>query len=205
MKTLTAKDLDRHYDAPKAATQAKVIDRIDPHAAKFISLSPLCILGTADAEGRQDVSPRGGAPGFVRVADAKTLMLPDRPGNNLLDSLRNLTSGTGEVALIFLVPGFDETLRVNGNAEALHDEALCAEFTEFGKPARSVLRIAVRELFFQCGKALMRARLWEEDVRVDRSVMPSVAQIIVDQVGPLGPPRDPLCQDEMVERYRKTL
>ena len=205
MNPLAPADLDRLYAAPKAATQAKVIDHIEKHARRFIALSPFCIIGTAGPDGRQDVSPRGGAPGFVRVVDDKTLMMPDRPGNNLLDSLRNLTAGTGEVALIFLIPGFDETLRVNGRAEALHDEALCAGFTEFDKPARAVLRVEVRELFLQCGKALMRARLWDPDAQVARSTMPSVAQIIVDQVGADGPPREALSQEAMLARYRDSL
>lgn len=205
MNPLAPADLDRLYAAPKPATQAKVIDHIEKHARRFIALSPFCVIGTCGPDGRQDVSPRGGAAGFVRVVDDKTLMLPDRPGNNLLDSLRNLTAGSGEVAMLFLIPGFDETLRINGRASVVHDDALCAEFTEFGKPARAVVRIEVRELFLQCGKALMRSRLWDADARVERSTMPSVAQIIVDQVGAEGPPREALSQEEMLVRYRESL
>ena len=205
MEPLAPADLDRLYAAPRPATQAKVIDHIEKHARKFIELSPFCIIGTSDADGRQDVSPRGGAPGFVRVIDDKTLMMPDRPGNNLLDSLRNLTAGDGEIAMLFLVPGVDETLRINGPAQVIHDPTLCESFTEFGKPARSVLRVTVRELFLQCAKALMRSKLWDPDVQVERSIMPSVAQMIVDQVGPAGPPREPLSQEEMLTRYRESL
>lgn len=205
MNPLGPTDLDRLYAAPKAATQAKVIDHIEKHARRFLELSPFCVIGTSGPDGSQDVSPRGGAPGFVRVVDERTLMMPDRPGNNLLDSLRNLTAGGGEVGLLFLIPGFDETLRINGRASVLHDEALCADFTEFGKPARAILRIEVRELFLQCGKALMRSRMWEADAQVERSTMPSVAQIIVDQVGAEGPPREALTQEKMLARYRESL
>src|SRR5689334_20489771 len=137
MKTLTAADIYTVYAEPHPHGPAKKIPRLERHSRRFIGLSPFCVMSSADAAGRQDVSPRGGKPGFVHVFDDETLMLPDRPGNNLLDSLNNITSGGGQVALLFFIPGFDETLRVNGRAQVLHDQALCAEFEEFGKPARS--------------------------------------------------------------------
>lgn len=201
MTPLALADLDAVYAPPKAVTVAKAIDHLDQHARRFVELSPFCVIGTSDAEGRQDVSPRGGAAGFVRIADDKTLMLPDRPGNNRLDSLRNLAV-TGEIGLLFMIPGFDETLRINGRAEILHDEALCADFTEFGKPARSVMKIMVREVYLHCAKALMRSELWNPEVQVERSVMPSLGQIITDQ---LKLDRMPETQEEMVARYRESL
>jgi len=203
MKPLAPADLDRIYDQPKDTTRAKIIDHVEKHARRFIELSPFCVMGTAHSDGRQDVSPRGGAPGFVRVADEKTLLMPDRPGNNLLDSLRNLADHD-EVGLLFLIPGFDETLRINGRAEILHDEALCAEFTEFGKPARSVVRIQVREVFLQCGKAVMRGRLWDADAQVERTVMPTIIQIINDQTA-TGPRRPVMTQAETDAYNREKL
>jgi PPOX class probable FMN-dependent enzyme len=195
-------DVNTIYPQPHAHGYAKKITALERHSRRLIEMSPFCVMSSADAEGRQDVSPRGGAPGFVRIVDDHTLMMPDRPGNNLLDSLRNVTLGKGYVGLLFFVPGFDETLRVNGRAEVLHDAALCEDFTEFGKPARSVLRIAVEEVFLHCGKALIRSRLWEADAQQDRQLMPSISEIITEQA---SLDRVAATQDEVLVRYQDTL
>ena len=181
MKPLTLQEVVAVYPPMGPYSKAKIRPNLDKYSRQFIGLSPFCVLSTADAEGRQDVTPRGGTPGFVRVLDDNTIMMPDRPGNNILDSLRNLTTGPGRVGLLFFIPGFDETLRVNGRAEVLHDAAMCEDYTEFGKPARSVLRIAVEEAYLHCGKALMRSRLWEADAQQDRMQMPSISDIIKEQ------------------------
>jgi PPOX class probable FMN-dependent enzyme len=201
MTAITLADLPDHYDAPKDRSVAKALDHVDVHMAKFISLSPFCVLASVAADGTVDASPRGGAPGFVQLADAKTLLMPDRPGNNRLDSYRNLLSGTGEVSLIFFVPGIDETARVAGRAEVLVDLPLRETMVEFGKTPRSVLRIAVREAYLHCAKALMRSRLWDADAQVDRGVLPSMGQMIWDQTN-LGPAED---QAQMLARYNETL
>ena len=201
MKPLAPADLDLAYAQPKPIALAKAMDHVDRHAQRFIELSPFCVIGSSGPDGRQDVSPRGGGPGFIKVQDAKTLMLPDRPGNNRLDSLRNIAS-TREIGMLFLIPGVDETLRINGTAEIIQDLNLSAQFTEFGKPARSVMRIAVREVFLHCAKALMRSELWNPEVQVERSVLPSIAEMITDQ---LKLDRVAERHEEMVARYKESL
>lgn len=201
LTAITLDGLGDHYDAPRERSVAKTLDHIDVHMGRFIGLSPFCVLATVGADGTLDASPRGGAPGFVTIADPRTLLMPDRPGNNRLDSYRNLLSSTGEVALIFFVPGIDETCRVNGRAEVLADLPLRETMVEFGKTPRSVLKIAVREAYLHCAKALMRSRLWDPDAQVDRDVLPSMGQMIWDQTQ-LGPAET---QDQMLVRYNDTL
>jgi PPOX class probable FMN-dependent enzyme len=183
MSTLELADLDRVYSAPSPRAIAKAIDHIDPHAARFISLSPFCVFATAGKDGSVDASPRGGEPGFIKVADPKRLLMPDRPGNNRLDSFRNVLGGSGEVALIFFIPGIDDTLRVNGRATLSTDAALLSSMIEFGKLPRAVVEISVREAYLHCPKALMRSRLWSPDVQMKRSELPSLGQMIRDQTG----------------------
>lgn len=202
MKPLSLEDVEGLYGEAKPTTRLKLLNKLERYSIQFIGLSPFCVISSAGPDGRQDVSPRGGAPGFVRVADDVTLLLPDRPGNNLLDSLKNLTAGSGAVGMLFLVPGFNETLRVNGRAEVIYDDALCAEYAEFGKPARSVLRVSVEEVFFQCGKALMRSKLWEAEAQVDRAIMPSISQMVTEQA---GLDRMPETQAQTVTRYKDSL
>ena len=188
------------YGPAGGRSLAKQLDRLDGHCRQFIALSPMAMLATCGADGLPDVTPRGDAPGFVTVEDERTLLLPDRPGNNRLDSLLNIVDRPG-VGLLFLVPGFDETLRVNGTASIEDDPALCAGLAAGGKPARSVLRIAVREVYFHCGKAFMRSHLWEPDARRPRDLMPSLGQILKDQLSlETGE-----TQAEMMDRYRETL
>ena len=189
MADLTLDDLDRIYGQPKPTTRAKTLDHVDRYGRKFIGLSPLCIISAAAADGSMDVSPRGGAAGFVHVEDDRTLLLPDRPGNNRLDTLRNLVGGDGRIGMMFMIPGFDDIYRVNGRVALTDDAALLARFVEFGKPPRCILRVAVEEAFLHCPKALMRARLWEADARVDRAVMPGLSQMIAEQLG-LGAPAE---------------
>ena len=161
MSAIDLTDLDRLYPAPKPRAVAKTIDHVDRHAARFIALSPFCVLASVGAEGSVDASPRGGAPGFVRVAGPKRLLMPDRPGNNRLDSFRNLLSGAGEVGMLFFIPGIDDALRINGRASLSDDPVLLETMIEFGKPPRTVVEIAVREVYLHCPKAMMRARLWD--------------------------------------------
>ena len=160
---------------------AKARPEIDIHAKKFIEMSPFCVLATSASNGSVDASPRGGHPGFVRVAGPNELLMPDRAGNNRIDSFKNIVEGSGFVQLIFFVPGIDETLRVGGSGGLSAEPELLAGMEEFGRLPRSVLRIAVREAYFHCGKALMRARLWAKDRQVERNVFPSISQVIHDQ------------------------
>ncbi|RAK66456.1 MSMEG_1061 family FMN-dependent PPOX-type flavoprotein [Phenylobacterium kunshanense] len=184
MPTDAAAQLDTLYTPPHPVTVAKCLDHVDPHGRRFIALSPFAALATVGSNGTVDVSPRGGGPGFIRVSeDGKSLLMPDRPGNNRLDSLRNIADGSGEVGLMFMIPGVDDIYRVNGPAELVVDDALAATFAEFGKVPKSLLRITVREAYLHCPKALMRADLWGDSHRVDRSELPTLTEMVADQIG----------------------
>lgn len=188
------------YKRPNARAIGKEIARLDPHCRRFIELSPFVVMGTSGAGG-QDVSPRGGPPGFVKAIDADTLIIPDFPGNNRLNSLENI-SETGRVGLLFLVPGVDETLRVNGRAEIDTDLTLRTMGTVDGKLPIAVIRVAVEQAYLHCGKALMRSALWDPAVQVDRASLPSIGEMIKDQMKSEAPAET---QPEMLELYRKTL
>ena len=174
--------LRSHMGAISGIAARKVLPHLDRHARAFIALSPFLVLATADAEGRVDASPRGDPPGFVRVLDDSTLLLPDRPGNNRVDSFGNILATPG-VGLIFFVPGIDETLRVNGTARLLTDAALLAESAVLGKLPKTGLVITVAEVFFHCAKALRRAQLWNPAAQIERSSFPSLGRIMAEQVG----------------------
>jgi uncharacterized protein len=184
---LAAADLASIYPQPTPRVIAKARPEIDAHAAKFISMSPFCVLATSGGDSSVDASPRGGNPGFIHVAGPNELRMPDRRGNNRIDSLKNIVAGSGFVQLIFFVPGIDETLRVGGKGRLSTDAELLASMIEFGKPPRAVLCIDVQEAYFHCGRALMRSRLWASDSRVERSAFPSISEVIHDQTK-LGEP-----------------
>ncbi len=168
------------YDQPNQTVQRKIIARLDKHARAFIALSPFVALSTSGPDGA-DCSPRGDAPGFVHVENDSTLLLPDRRGNNLIDSLRNVVQHP-HVGLLFLVPGINETLRVNGTAKVIVDPGRLEPMTAQGKAPSSALEISVREVFFHCAKAMMRSDLWNSDKHVPRSSFPSLGRVIADQV-----------------------
>jgi uncharacterized protein len=173
------------YRAPSQLVLDKVVGALDEHCRAFIALSPFATLATADAEGHPDVSPRGGDPGFVHVLDAHRLALPDRPGNNRVDSLRNVAANP-RAALLFLVPGIEETLRVFGRTELVGPDALGVDLTEFGRAPRSVLVLHVESAYFQCSKAVMRSGLWDPERRVERSVFPPFTQVLRDHCRDTG-------------------
>ena len=197
----TVAALRERYPEPKGRTLRKQLDRLDHHCRRFISLSPFLVLASADADGRFDASPRGGQPGFVRVVDDRTLWLPDASGNNRLDSLTNVVA-TGGIGLLFLIPGVDETLRVNGTAHVRAEADALAAFEEERRPPRAVLEVAVEEAYLHCAKALMRSRLWDADAQQDRSVLPPTGQILNEQTGASGPAET---QEEMRARYAQDL
>ena len=200
MTDLATSDLATIYAPPTPRVVAKARPSIDAHSKKFIAMSPFCVLATSGKDGSVDASPRGGNPGFIHVGGPNLLLMPDRSGNNRIDSFRNIVEGSGFVHLIFFVPGIDETLRVGGTGKVSVDAELMASMVEFGKPPRAVLRIDVREAYFHCGKALMRSKLWAGE-RVERSVMPSIGEVIHDQTG-VGERES---QDVIYERYKTQL
>ncbi len=169
------------YGEPLARSGLKVLDHLDEHCRNFIALSPFCLLGSSAADGRADVSPRGDPPGFVAVLDANTLLIPDRPGNRQVESLRNVTEQP-RVGLLFLVPGMNETLRVSGKAEIVTDPALLTPLSVSGRAPISGLRVTIEEAFFHCGKALVRSRLWDPETQIERSSFPTYGQVLADQI-----------------------
>jgi PPOX class probable FMN-dependent enzyme len=203
MKTLQLADIDGLYRAPGQRVLDKVLNHVEKHGKSFIALSPFCVISSAGPDGAIDVSPRGGEPGFVHVSeDGETIFLPDRPGNNRLDNIRNLLAGPGAIGMMFMIPGFDDVFRVNGRASATDDADLLAQFVEFGKIPRLVLSIAVEEAFFHCPKAIMRAKLWEAEAQVDRSALPSGAEMVMDQLQ-LGKPQ--VSNEVIIESYKTQL
>ncbi|MFD3265040.1 MSMEG_1061 family FMN-dependent PPOX-type flavoprotein [Phenylobacterium ferrooxidans] len=203
MRTLELADLDQIYRQPGKLVIDKALTTVDRHGRSFIALSPFCVVSSAGADGSIDVSPRGGEPGFVHVSeDGRTIFLPDRPGNNRLDTLRNLLAGPGRIGFMFMIPGFDDVYRVNGRASASADPDLLAQFVEFGKTPRLVLSIAVEEAFFHCPKAIMRGRLWEAEAQVDRSTLPTLAEVIFDQLN-MG--KVPVTEEVIMADYKTQL
>jgi PPOX class probable FMN-dependent enzyme len=172
----TIEQLEAIYGAPAEPSLAKETDHITHDYARYIEASPFAMLATA-GPGGLDCSPRGDKPGFVRIADERTLMLPDRFGNNRIDSLRNILADP-RVALLFLIPGFGGTLRVNGTARISVAPDWLASFAMDGKPPRSVLIVDVQSVYFQCARAVIRSDLWNPDRHVDPKTLPSPGQIL---------------------------
>ncbi len=189
------------YAAPQERALKKEIASLDTHCRRFIELSPFLILATSDAEHNLDASPRGGAPGFVRVTVRGDLLIPDSPGNNRLDSFENIVS-TKKVGILFLIPGFDETLRVNGSALLSFDpEDITTCSTERRAP-KLVIRVSVQAAYLHCAKAFLRSKLWEPSSMVERSLLPTAGKMISEQTGLHVAPET---REEMVKRYAPDL
>ncbi len=172
--------LEELYGSPSPGALAKEIDHISDHYRAFIEKAPFVVVSTSGPEGL-DCSPRGDPPGFARVVDAKTVMVPDRRGNNRADTLRNLVVDP-RISLLFLIPGVRETMRINGRAEIVIDPDLCASFAMQGKLPRSVLVVTADRVYFQCSKALVRSRLWDPAAQIERSELPSTGEMIADLI-----------------------
>src|SRR5215468_10071294 len=172
----TLAELDAMYGQPVGAAVVKEIDYISDHYKAFIDKAPFVVVATVGPEG-MDCSPRGDPPGFVRVRDPKTVLIPDRRGNNRIDSLRNLVRDP-RIALLFLIPGIGNTLRINGRAEISADPELCGGFAVRGNAPRTVLVVTAERVYFQCPKALVRSRLWSADAQIARSELPSAGEMI---------------------------
>lgn len=190
--------LDALYDKPYGPAIVKEIDHVNAHYRAFIEAAPFLALATSGADGL-DCSPRGDAPGFVRVQDEKTLLIPDRRGNNRIDSLRNIVSDP-RVALLFLIPGVGETIRVIGRASISTDPALTETFIVNGKTPRTVIIVAVERVFYQCTKAIIRSKLWDPARHVARNSLPSAGTILGEiSGGKIGGPEHDRGQPERIK------
>ncbi len=201
MNITTIEALRQLYNTPQERAVRKQISALDQHCRDFIAFSPFLVLATSDLAHNLDASPRGGAPGFVKVDADGALLISDAPGNNRLDSFENIVH-TGRAGLIFLIPGFDETLRVNGRASlstAPADIALC---TNERRAPKLVVRVQVEAAYLHCAKAFMRSRLWDPQARVARTTLPTVGKMISDQTGMQVAPET---QAQMVARYAPDL
>jgi PPOX class probable FMN-dependent enzyme len=197
----TIDQLRTHYAEPKGRPLTKQLDRLEPHSKHFISLSPFLILSSSSPSGLQDASPRGEGPGFVQVIDDSTVAIPDRPGNNRLDTLLNILQNP-QIGLLFLIPGVDETLRINGQAEIRDDSDLVDLFEVQNKKPKSVLLVYVEEVYLHCAKALMRSKLWNIDAQIERTQLPTIGHMINDQ----SKSHEPEETDEaMKARYKEVL
>ena len=193
------------YGPARERALKKEIPALDTHATRFVGLSPFVVLASSDAGGHMDASPRGGEPGFVKMPDAHTLLLPDAPGNNRLDTLENIIA-TGRLGLLFMVPGFDETLRVNGCAVLSTDQADLALCADARRTPALVIRLTVESVYLHCAKAFMRSGLWDASRHTDRAKLPSMAEMLRDQIRVFkGEEVEAESQAQMLERYRQTL
>lgn len=178
----TPEELRSTYRPPAPRAELKVLDHLDVHCRKFIALSPFYVITSTRADGRPDASPRGDPPGsLAHIPDDKTLLLPDRPGNRQVNTLMNLVERP-YVGLLFFIPGFTETLRVNGRAKISTDPSLREPLAIKGKLPISVLKVTVEEAFLHCAKALIRAQLWDAESQIERSCYPTYGQVLADQI-----------------------
>jgi PPOX class probable FMN-dependent enzyme len=185
---------------PGPGTALKLNQTLDPFMRDYIARSPFLVLSTADAEGRLDTSPKGDLPGFVAVEDDATLLVPDRSGNRLLFGLQNLLVNP-RVGVLFMIPGVNETLRVNGRAELTDDPALCTRLTSRGRPALLVIRVTIEECFFHCAKAFLRSSLWKPDTCSERPTI-SFGKMLATKLG--GDEQMVQAIDTMIEENYRT-
>ena len=205
MHITTLQALRTIYKPASERALKKEIPSLDAHAMQFIGLSPFVVLASGAATGDLDASPRGGEPGFVKVHDAHTLLIPDAPGNNRLDTLENIVS-TGQLGLLFMVPGFDETLRINGQAVLSTDTQDLQPFAQSQRPPALVIRVTVAAVYLHCAKAFMRSQLWNATRHTDRAAMPTMGEMLRDQIQAFkGETSEVEPQAVMLERYKQSL
>lgn len=198
----THEELRAHYGRTHELAVKKELKALDGHSRSFIARSPFVLIGSRDNDGNADVTPKGDQPGFVAVLDDTTLAIPDRPGNNRLDTWENVIVNPA-VGLLFLIPGMNETLRINGTARITADEGLRARLAVDGKPPITVLIVSVKACYMHCAKAFMRSRLWKPESWPERGSMPTLGEILHDQLA-LAEAAATL-DANLDEAYRKTL
>lgn len=201
MTVTTIEQLRSLYALPHERAVRKEIPALDRHCRDYIALSPFVVVSTCDEGFRLDASPRGGDPGFVQVDGQGRLLIPDAPGNNRLDTLENIVR-TGRVGLLFLIPGFDETLRVNGDAVLSQDAADIARCTTERRAPKLVVRVTVTSAYLHCAKAFLRSKLWQASAQVERTRLPTAGQMIGEQTGLHVAPET---REEMERRYAPDL
>ena len=201
MNITSLTELRSLYAAPKERAVRKQLAALEEHSCRYISLSPFLVIASGNRQFDMDASPRGGQPGFVKVVDHQTLLIPDEPGNNRLDTLENILE-TGQVGLVFMIPGVDETLRVNGSASLSRQEGHLQFFAGEKRLPRLVIEVKVRAAYLHCAKAFMRSRLWQASSQMPRSCLPTMGEMINHQTGIDSPPET---QEEMVARYAADL
>jgi PPOX class probable FMN-dependent enzyme len=183
-ETITSKEQLRDlYSQPLELAIKKQLDCLDELSEKFISLSPFAIISTAGKNGLLDASPRGEAAGFIKVLDKHTIAIPDRPGNNRLDSLTNIIENP-KIGMLLLIPGFKECLRINGSAKIVTNNDLLKKFYHNGKLPKSLILVSIQEVYFHCAKAITRAKIWDSRSHVSRDKMPSLGRILMSQIAP---------------------
>jgi hypothetical protein len=195
-------ELRARFAPPGRLAVQKQLDHLDANCRRFIALSPFLCLATSRPDGLADNSPRGDAPGFVQVLDERTLAIPDRPGNNRLDSQSNIIHNPN-VGLLFFIPGVTETLRVNGRARITAGPDLLARFEVRGRAPKVAILVAVAEAFLHCSKALIRSRLWEVDAQVDRTTLPTLGRMIADVVNQKASAETVAEYDRLIARNAK--
>ena len=201
MEIKNEEDLRHLYGWPKGRAKSKVLSQLEKHSRNFIDKSPFFVLCSYDRTGRADASPRGGKPGFVRVLDHNTLIVPDSKGNNRVDSLINIVE-TGRIGCLFLIPGIEETLRINGTAIISTQKEYIDLFLKERNPPKTCIVISVDELFLHCAKALLRSELWNDTFKMARPEFPTMGRMLKEQLGANGPEES---QEDMLKRYSRDL
>lgn len=201
MVITSEEELRELYGWPRGRAKSKVLPQLEKHSKNFISHSPFFVMSTYDKNGQTDASPRGGNPGFVKILDDLTLLVPDAKGNNRVDSLVNIVE-SGKIGCLFFIPGIDETLRINGTAVITTDASYSDMFQEEQNPPKSYIKISIDEVFLHCAKALMRSKLWSDTHRLSRPGFPTMGRMLNEQLGINKPVES---QEDMVKRYMDDL
>lgn len=189
------------YGWPKGRAGKKVLSNLEKHSKAFINKSPFLVLSSYDTNGQADASPRGGKVGFVHVLNDSTILIPDSKGNNRVDSLVNIVQ-TGKIGILFMIPGINETLRINGKASINTDESNLSKFMEEQNPPKTCIVVNIDEVFLHCAKAFMRSKLWVTETHMNREDFPSMGRMLNDQLGTNNPEES---QEEMERRYSPDL
>lgn len=201
MKITNREQLREVYGFAKGRAKDKVITSLEKHSTYFIKNAPFIVISTVDKNGKLDASPRGGESGFVKIVNNNQLLIPDFKGNNRLDSLSNIME-SGQIGILFIIPGIDETLRINGRAAISTSEEYLKNFTRVSKPPISCVIVDIEEIFLHCAKAFMRSKLWSSTSQLDPANFPSLGEMLSDQLNSEGESES---REAMIRRYQKDL